>query len=102
MQDPALEKTEFPPGTFDKFIQVQATVNMKCPVCKAEMHVLQPIKLNETRHGQGNIMPQNCSQCEEGNRYKANPVNQMLMITSVDLKLQMSEGQELNLKSKTQ
>lgn len=102
MQDPALtpaEKSEFPPGTFDKFITVNAYINMRCQECKHEMKVTQLIKLNQTRHGIGNIMPQNCSVCEETNRNKANPVNRMLTITSIDLKLQ-NIGEELNLENK--
>lgn len=89
-QDPALtppEKSEFPPGTFNKYLVVDAIVNMRCPVDGSTMIVTQPIKLNETRQGTGYIMPQNCAQCEEANRNKGERVNQMLMITSVELKL---------------
>lgn len=90
-QDPARtppEKSEFPPGTFNKYILVDAVVNMRCPVDGSTKIVTQPIKLNETRQGTGYIMPQNCEHCEEANRNKGERVNQMLMITSVELKMQ--------------
>lgn len=91
-QDPGLAKaqpepSEFPPGTFDKFIRVDANINMRCQVCGYTKMVTQPLLLNETRRGTGYIMPQNCQQCEKAARTQhGERIGIMLFITSIEIK----------------
>lgn len=89
-QDPAkmpLEASEFPPGTFDNHLKVNAIVNMRCPVCNKTKQVTQRLQLNETRAGTGYIMPQNCLDCEKAARVnQGERQTQMLFITSVELR----------------
>lgn len=85
------EKSEFPPGTFSNYVNVDAIVNMRCPLCNQTQVVTQALKLNETRQGTGYIMPQNCLDCEKRSREEQGErKTQMLMITSVELKLKES------------